>query len=292
LTDVYTAGFDSESLQLAALPAAAAPRFVGANRSPDWSPDGRQIAWVSQVVPFMGRFDVRVMIKTLATGQVRVLAPAVTMVEHLRWSTDGARFLATGLGPDGHAALFTVHATSGDFVLLRRGKSQEILCEPAWRPGSSLVFYKRRHGGAEPAPLISLDLKTSAEQQLLPSVYRYDVSPDGRHLAYSTFDAEGEYIRITALPGGRPSEIYRQARGSGRITSLVWTRDQRYLLFSRRGELWRVPAAGGAAAKFNAPKLESLREVRVHPGGRQVAFTGRTGSGELWVVENLLEAAR
>jgi Tol biopolymer transport system component len=292
LTDVYTTEFDIAGLRLAASPAAAAPRFIGANHSPDWSPDGRQIAWVSQSIPFMGRFDVRVMIKTLATGQVRVLSPAVTMVEHFRWSPDGARFLATGLGPDGLAALFTIDAKSGDIALLRRGEGKETLCEPAWRPDGRLVFYKLRHGGVEPAPLISRDLKTGAEQQLLPSVYRYDVSPDGRRLAYSTLDAGAEYIRIMSLPRGQVSEIYRQARASGRVSSVVWTRDQRYLLFSRRGELWRVPVAGGVAAKFKSPKTESLREVRVHPDGLHVAFTDRTGSGELWIVENLLQAAR
>jgi Tol biopolymer transport system component len=290
LTDVYTAGLDSGGLRFNAAPVAAAPRFVGANRSPDWSPGGQEIAWASQIIPFYGRFGVRVMIKTLATGAVRVLAPAATMVEHFRWSPDGALFLSTGLGPDGLAALFTIDATNGAVAVLRRGGSKEILCEPAWHPGGAAVYFKARHGGTEPAPLIAFDLAARAEKQLLPAVYRYDVSPDGRRLAYSSFDSQSEYLRILPLAGGLPREVYRQPRGSGRIYSIAWTRDGRHLLFSRRGELWRIPAAGGAAEKLDSPAVEGLREIRVHPGGRSLAFTGHTGRGEVWVVENLLHA--
>ena len=35
---------------------------------------------------------------------------------------------------------------------------------------------------------------------------------------------------------------------------------------------------------------ENLRELRVHPDGRQIAFTAGEGRGELWVMENFLPA--
>jgi tricorn protease-like protein len=139
----------------------------------------------------------------------------------------------------------------------------------------------------EPAPLLVRELKNGGERQLLPSVYRFDISPDGRRLAFSTFDEAGEYLRIIPATGGQAEQIHRQPRGVGRIYSVAWTRDGRYLLFSRRGELWRVPAEGGDAVKLELPRMESLRELRVHPDGRRLAFTAGAGAAEVWVMDNL-----
>lgn len=67
--------------------------------------------------------------------------------------------------------------------------------------------------------------------------------------------------------------------------------DGRYVMFARGGELWRAPSQGGAAEKLGLT-AENLREIRVHPGGRNIAFTAGEVAGEVWAMENLNIAGR
>jgi hypothetical protein len=52
--------------------------------------------------------------------------------------------------------------------------------------------------------------------------------------------------------------------------------------------LWRVSAEGGEAQKLGLA-LDGLRDLSVHPGGRQLVFTGgQPYKPEIWVLENFL----
>ena len=72
----------------------------------------------------------------------------------------------------------------------------------------------------------------------------------------------------------------------------VWSPDGSQILFTRartKGKfgLWRVPAQGGEAQEVGLT-MESLREVRVHPDGKSIAFgAGSLAAPEVWVMENI-----
>jgi len=292
MVDVYVAELDFASGRVMAAPAPAAPRFAGANRSPDWSPDGSLLAYVSQRIPFLRTAESRVLILAGVANRERELLPKVHLIDCLRWSPDGRWLLATGFDHTRRVALMLVDAGRGEIRTIRRAsEAQEYFHECAWGRDGKTIFYKVRVFAREPAPLLVRELNTGRERQLLPSVYRFDISPDGRRLAFSTFDEAGEYLRLIPTAGGQPRQIYHQPRGTGRIYSVTWTRKGRYLLFSRRGEVWRVPADGGDAVKLDLPRMESLRELRVHPDGRRLAFTAGVGAAEVWVMENLWPAS-
>jgi len=288
MVDVYLAELDFASGRVLAAPAPAAPRFAGANRSPDWSPDGSLLAYVSQRIPFLRAVESRILILPGAASQERELLPKAHLIDCLRWSPDGRFLLATGFDHTRRVALMLVDANTGEVRPIRQAsEAQEYFHECAWGRDGKTIFYKVRILGREPAPLLVRELKTGRERQLLPSVYRFAMSPDRGRLAFSTFDEAGEYLRTIPAAGGQPRQVHRQPRGVGRIYSVAWTSDGRYLLFSRRGEVWRVPADGGAAIKLELPRMESLRELRVHPDGRRLAFTAGVGAAEVWVMENL-----
>jgi hypothetical protein len=67
---------------------------------------------------------------------------------------------------------------------------------------------------------------------------------------------------------------------------VAWLPRGQALLFSRRGELWRLPLDGAAPEKAGLA-AEDLRDLRVSPDGRRLAFTAGVGKGEVWVMENL-----
>lgn len=55
--------------------------------------------------------------------------------------------------------------------------------------------------------------------------------------------------------------------------------------------IWRVPLAGGEAENIGI-SMDRIRELRIHPDGRRIAFDSVIDApSELWVLENFLPKA-
>jgi hypothetical protein len=113
-------------------------------------------------------------------------------------------------------------------------------------------------------------------------------------------------LHTLALSEGDPQALYRPSQGA-RIQAVAWTPDDRQLVVavgksensgaspSAEGEgarFWLVPAGGGAPRDmgFNVKRLHA--DLQVRPDGRQLAYTAGWYQEELWVMENLLPAAK
>ncbi|MBI3680365.1 MAG: PD40 domain-containing protein [Acidobacteria bacterium] len=287
--EVYLAELDPATGRIASDPAPVARRFAGFNRSPDWSPDGRRLAYVSQRTPATRWPTPRIILRWTKTGEERELRPKLNFVEMLRWSPDARSFLAMGSDMKHQHGLFKVDAETGDASpVVQSDQPSAMFHAPAWSPDGRTIFYKLRNKGMEPAPLLVRDLETGREKQVLPSVYRFDLSRDGKWLAFSSFDEQFEFLGIKPAGGGEVRELYREPR-SGRIYSVAWTPDGRYLLFSKKGQLWRIPAAGGEPEKLPLT-MTALRELRPHPDGKRIVFTAGAAKAEVWAMENFLPA--
>ncbi|MGH9253546.1 MAG: LpqB family beta-propeller domain-containing protein [Vicinamibacterales bacterium] len=117
------------------------------------------------------------------------------------------------------------------------------------------------------------------------------VSPDGLQLAMVLL---GGIVEVMPAAGGQSREVFRPANELGSTGSLrqalAWTRDQRFLLWVRGDKsLWKVPAAGGQPEKVGIP-MENIKNLAVHPDGRQLVFDAATGepTEEIWALENFL----
>ena len=158
--------------------------------SPAWSPDGRQLAYVS----FEGNRP-RVFTQDLASGARKQLAGFPGINGAPAWSPDGQR-VALSLSKDGNPEIYVVDVASGR--LLRVTSSRGIDTEPAWSPdGKSLVFTSDRGGR--------------------PQIYR--ISLDGGRPERITFD--GTYnARATYSPDGTKLALVHSAGGAFRIAVL------------------------------------------------------------------------
>ena len=58
-----------------------------------------------------------------------------------------------------------------------------------------------------------------------------------------------------------------------------------------RPEAWRVAAAGGEPWRLGL-SMDRLRELCIHPDGRQIAFTAGWPEKDVWVLEGFLPATR
>jgi Tol biopolymer transport system component len=298
MTDVFTAPFDFRAGKLLAEPKRATERFVGSNVSPDWSPDGRRLAWVSHRGLAWMNSGV-LCIRDLATGEERDLSPRLSFFLSPRWSPDGRSILLLGMDAKRRPGLFRVDVESGltkPLVPLEGGVFPAAL---EWaRDGKAVVFRRARPGS--PARIVLRELETGHEEEIYRppagvQVHSFSLSPDGRSVVFRSYDEATKVtsLEVVSTAGGAPHEIVRAAKDETipGYTPLVWSPDGSQILFTRGRDLtfglWLVPAKGGEAREVGLTR-EFLRGVRLCPDGQQIAFAaGQPSAPEVWVMENV-----
>ena len=262
-------------------------------------PDGRYLAYVSQ--RGRTRYGVGsgvIVIRSVETGQERDLPSTVNPsrpFSALRWFPDGRSLLFRGRDTKGRRGLYQIDVQTGDVTPVVHIKSAALVRAAALSPDGKTLFYLME---AKATSLLMRDLGTGHEKVL----YRADgytsnlaLSPDGRQLAFTTHDkvTRSVLLMVMSAAGGEPRELLRL---QDRVTSLAWTPDRLEILFGRRGgtslqeqtvELWRISAEGGEPQKLGLA-MEGLRELRIHPDGKRIAFSAGESKAEIWVLENFL----
>jgi len=144
--------------------------------SPAWSPDGRQIAYVS----FESKKSA-IYVQTLATGERQKVSELPGINGAPAWSPDGSQ-LAMTLSKDGNPDIYVLDVASRN---LRRVTDHfAIDTEPSWsKDGSQIVFTSDRGG----KPQLYLVPATGGQPQRITYEGDYNArgvfSPDGKSLA-------------------------------------------------------------------------------------------------------------
>jgi Tol biopolymer transport system component len=301
-TDVYEAGIDPQTGKIISPAKKAALLNEGNNAYPDYSPDGKQLAYIStQSMPtiqsqrFLG-------ILSLETGQVRELRPDLAAFSYPRWAPDGHSISVEGSGRDGRKGIYRVDVHSGDFVpvvLIDKGKE---IYSHRWSKDGKRLFYAVGEENGKTASLIVHDLESGREEPLsgAPSdAMDIDISPDGKELALlNRFGRRA--VRVMPTSGGSPREITSFEHGERSVISPAWSADGHYVYFFRlQGtselganvmDLYRISANGGEPQKLDLAMVR-FRHFSVHPDGRHIAFSSmgaNPAQSQVWVMENFL----
>jgi TolB protein len=158
--------------------------------SPSWSPDGKQVAYVS-----FEKKTSEIYIQNVATGSRRKLASFKGINGAPAWSPDG-RQLALTLSRDGNPEIYVMDVNSGS--LKRLTNSVSIDTEPVWTPdGKSIVYTSDRGGSAQLYRVAAWG--GSAKRLTFEGKYNAgaDISPDGRKIVM--VHGEGGRYRIAVL---------------------------------------------------------------------------------------------
>ncbi|MDO4905977.1 MAG: Tol-Pal system beta propeller repeat protein TolB [Lautropia sp.] len=164
--------------------------------SPAWSPNGRQLAYVS----FETQKPV-VYVHDLATGQRQPVAQFRGSNSAPTWSPDG-RNLAVTLTRDGGSQIYMVSAQGGD--ARRLTQSSSIDTEPVFSPDGQYIYFTSDRGGAPQIYRMS-SKGGPATRITFGSSYNVSprISPDGKQMAFVTQRNGRFLIALKELESGR-----------------------------------------------------------------------------------------
>jgi beta-lactamase regulating signal transducer with metallopeptidase domain/Tol biopolymer transport system component len=271
---LYNGEVDLETGKVLVPPAPVATRYTSPQNFLTWSPDGRNLAYLSHPGP-IGTGNNILTIRSATTGEERFLSPDLRGVNQISWAPDGRSIIALGFTETGTGA-YRIDTETSEITRLADGGVFARLCPD----GKTLVFYDGAGG------IGKRNLDTGETSMVVKAAPSYTLSPDGREVAFQ----EKGVVKTMSLNGGEPRELFR---GSARYYGLQWTRDGRYIIVwttdPTGSEIWRVPAQGGTPLKLDISFVPKMAFFALHPDNRRFAFSVREGSkSELWVLENFL----
>ncbi len=313
--DVYTATFDEGRDKLLAPPMKLTGRFVGNNFSPEWSPGGKYLAYISKR-PAAGKdfskgFGANSLyVLSLESGEEReVVRPQQIrsfggVSRGLRWSPEGSAILASGYDKKGQG-IYIVDVKTGEISVALYGEAQ--IMDPTWSADGKAIFFTERDWQKRISRIYKYDLKTKQKKEIHHQAKNLNwlaLSPDGRTFAFVSWEKDPDSktglqaLKILPVAGGEPRKVAEILGGN--CWTMTWSADSRELFFGKnlrtpnkggtpKGyELWRISVEGGEPHKICGGTTGGLSELRVHPDGRGFAFRSRRSSAEIWVMENFL----
>jgi Tol biopolymer transport system component len=293
IRDVYFAKLDPETGETLIPPKKAIKSFEGHNLSPDYSPDGKSLAYIRRIQDG----DV-LCIRSLETGEEREFHPKLKLkqIELPRWSPDGSSILVTGRDLNNIWGMHQIDALTGDgTTIVQNGGGGD------WSPDGKDIFYARPNPDNS-SQIMVREKESGAEKELYlvsdkGHLYLF-CSPDRNWLVFIIW--ERGVLRVIPANGGEPRELYRLDKGERFGRSIAWTPDGKYIYFVKslvgnsvrleqiKCSLWRIPVEGGEPEKLDIG-MNMIEHLSVHPDGQHIAFYTITSQvAAVWVMENFL----
>jgi len=294
--DVYVAELDPATGAVAGEPVRAGVGVTGADAHPEWSPDGRSLAFSRGAAD-----QSRLVIKSLADGREReIVNPAMRAVAKPRWEAGGQTVLVKAM----YRHQFGLYRVNLDTEAVSTVMLGDYFNDYELLPGGRSIVYAIRGRRS----FIRRNLASGSEEVLLRveppwNPYGLAVSRSGERLAYVGRRKEvGTSLFVLDLATSRaPREVLHVGPEEGMV-AYVFTADGSEVIVSRwnaepgpavpsleRGgtSLWAVDVQTGHARLLGL-NVNHLNAVRLSPDGRQISYDAGAPFQEVWVLENAL----
>jgi Tol biopolymer transport system component len=291
MEEVYVATVDPEKRELIVPPKKPAQSFEGANCYPDWSPDGKYLAFTSR----RGPMSSALCLISFDTAEQRDIVPSKTgRLIRLNWHPDGKSVVVVGGGGIQRVDIESGHASP----VVTEGDGFH---SPRCTPDGKYVYYGGDYSVKDKdSRIMRVNLETKEKTEIYRSaqqIIRLDISPDGRSLAFLEFADRA--LKVMSIDGGQPRVVHKFDKSKGWGRSVAWSPDGKYLFYAKTPEeedktgqieLWRIPSAGGEPVRLPLT-AKGMENLRIHPDGRRIAFNTSEMKNETWVMENFLPKA-
>jgi len=313
LGDLYT-------IPISGGPATRLTSGIAHDMQPRFSPDGKQIVFVSD-----RSGDDNLWLIGAAGGEPRPLTTGedVTYLSP-EWTPDGNYVVVAKGTLTGLEKLWLYHVKGGRGLEMVGGAPGARMMGPAFGPNPRYVWFAQRFGSWQYNALLPqyqlyrYDRErgtTALMSNRYGSGFRPAISPDGKWLTYGTRYNSETGLRLRELASGEERwlayPVQRDDQESRATLDVLpgysFTPDSRAIVISYGGEIWRVPVDDGGATRisFEAPvsadvgpevrfryrvdttALVTARQIRnpvASPDGKRIAFTA---FDRLWTADGL-----
>jgi len=262
--------------------------------SPDWSPDGRFLAYILSRLP-----NRTVIVRSLDTGEERefeIGERTIGLGASLRWFPDSQAVAVPAFEPGKGSGLVRIDVQTGRVSFLTPLHAGGGFSRFGFSPDGSKVLYVDMNAGR----LLAHDLRSGRETVIIEreGLIHGVISPDGQRLLLSVAENNTAILFVMPAAGGEARELIRIGgeKEGPYYGSPWWTPDGRYVCFMRRVKeetpiqwhVWRVPAEGGEPQPLGLTLGRQMGGLRPHPDGRRLATTDFAVNLEVWVMENFL----
>lgn len=171
--------------------------------SPNWSPDGKKVAYVS----FESRKPV-IYVQDLSSGKRVVLSNQKGNNSAPAWSPDGKK-LALSLSRDGNTQIYVMNADGTELKRLTTGST--IDTEPQWSPDGNSIYFTSDRGGSPQIYRMSAAGEAFGGAQRVTFKQSFvtspRISPDGKNLAYVARVGGGNRLHVMDLKTGESNAL-------------------------------------------------------------------------------------
>ena len=305
--DVFIQPFDRATGRVTGTPSKLTQRFVAMNLSPEFSPDGEHVLYVSKRTAGPPFFQQVITVQSLQTGESRDLTTELGYLQRVRWSPDGRSLLGVGQDRKNRQGIYRIDARAGTATLLVQGEADSQVAAPAWSPDGKRLFFLRTESGNKLARIVRREVDTSQETEICRTeatrlIRRMALSPDAQQVAFIMSDTttRSSSLNVISARGGDVRTLVKVEAPDAVVTGydiLAWSPDGRHVFFAKSRdvasgqELWRVAVAGGAPEPVGLATT-SIYGVAVHPAGTEIAVASGELTTEIWAMENFLPALK
>jgi len=312
--NVYVAPFDAKNGKILESPRLPIKHLGKSTHSPDYSPDGRYLAYVSVRGPATNARLV-ICIRSLETGEEREYYPEHNL-HNLKWSPDNRFLLAVASDKEdrtGHHLLVTMDVETGVVTQIFRcekDKGKHFVRTAVWSHDGKTIYYVFNERDKEISRLLARDIDSGREKELYRApdwAERFTISrsPNGKWLSiinYKGSEQKKRNIKIISSSGGEIRDLYSFEEVANWSTYTAWSSDGKYILFAKpipednqenggsKSDLWRISVDGGEPQKLGVTMFHFFH-LCMHPSGKYLVFSSLGPSQvepELWMMENFL----